>query len=247
MEALFAQLSLTNSLLDSIQSIRTFAAPDTRKHRGQAMFHTMLLGVGQPFLVPRRGRPTPVYGWSEPEWVEFPPPIGRRLTYLVLEMADLDLLPALFNAQTVEFKAGTEHSLLNKLLGLAATIRARTGRPQWQRFTSLVRALSWLAGRLGRPEGGVIFEITGRRNNALTTSRFALMDDKDGGRIPSILAGMAIVEILNGRLTQPGLHPIHTWITPQHLLNAFTQRGLQLWFQSPNSPWQKEISHPLSS
>lgn len=245
MKALFGQLSL--AYLDSLHAIRTFAAPDTRKHLGEAMFHTMLLGVGQPFVQLRRGQPTQVHGWSEPEWVDFAPPIGRRLTYLVLEMADLDLLPALFGLQTVEFKAGTEHPLLNRLLALAATIRARTGRPQWHRLTPLVRALSWLAGRIGKAEVGVMFEITGRQKSAglaEATYRFALVDDKDGGRIPSILAGIAVEELLNGRLTQPGLLPVHTWITPKRLLAAFTQRNLQLWWQPPGAPWIKDIHYP---
>jgi saccharopine dehydrogenase-like NADP-dependent oxidoreductase len=134
MEALFA--AMLAPLLDKITSIRTFAAPDTRKHRGQAMFHTMLVGVGRPFFQPRQGERVQVHGWTEAEWVDFPPPLGRRLTYLVLEMADLDWLPELFGAQTVEFKAGTEHSWLNRLLGLAATIRVKTGHPRWERSVS---------------------------------------------------------------------------------------------------------------
>ena len=108
MEALFTEMF--RPCFDSLLSVRTFAAPDTRKHRGNAMFHTMLMGVGRPFLQPRKGKPVRVFGWTEPEWTEFPPPLGKRLTYLVLEMADLDLLPRLFGVQSVEFKAGSEGS-----------------------------------------------------------------------------------------------------------------------------------------
>jgi hypothetical protein len=86
MEALFAEMLRGRS--DSLTSVRTFAAPDTRKHRGRAMFHTMLTGVGRPFRQPgdgnlrqsrKPGRQSrkpgrQVRGWTEPEWVEFPPP-----------------------------------------------------------------------------------------------------------------------------------------------------------------------------
>ncbi len=139
MEALFTQLMLP--YFDRVHAVRTFAAPDTRKHRGSAMFNTMLWGVGRPFKQLRRGRLVPVYGWGEPEWVDFPPPLGKRLTYLVLEMADLDVMPRLFGGhglETVEFKAGSERPFLNRLLGLAADLRVRTGHPQWERYTALV-------------------------------------------------------------------------------------------------------------
>lgn len=232
MEALFA--AMVSPYLDSLTSVRTFAAPDTRKHRGQAMFHTMLLGVGRPFRQPRAGKQAQVHGWTEPEWVDFPPPLGRHLTYLVLEMADLDLLPELFGVQTVEFKAGTEHAWLNRLLGLAANIRVKTGHPRWERFTSLVRAFSWLVGRFGRDEGGVIFEIGGMKDERATTVRLALIARRDGGLIPSVLASIATQKLLEKRLSQRGLIPIHRWITPRELVDELSHRGLELWFQPPD-------------
>lgn len=238
MEALFA--AMVAPCLDSLTSVRTFAAPDTRKHRGQAMFHTMLLGVGRPFRQPRAGRQAQVHGWTEPEWVDFPPPLGRRLTYLVLEMADLDLLPELFDVQTVEFKAGTEHSWLNRLLGLAAGIRVKTGHPRWERFTRLVRTFSWLVGRLGKDEGGVIFEIGGMKAERETIYRLALMARRDGGLIPSVLASIATQKLLENRLSARGIVPVHRWITPRELLHEFSKRDLELWWQPPDeTEWRR--------
>lgn len=237
MEAVFAEFA--RPAFAQLLSVRTFAAPDTRKHRGPAMFTTMLMGVGRPFLQPRRGQMAQVHGWTEPEWIEFPPPIGRRLTHLVLEMADLDSLPRLFGVQTVEFKAGTEHVWLNRLLNTAARIRQHTGWPQWEQLTPIVRGMSWLAGFIGKDEGGVIFEITGIQNGALLTHRLALMANQDGGRIPIVLAGMAAEELLNGRLNQPGLLPIHTWLARERLLPGLQSRDLVLWWQSPGTQqWQ---------
>lgn len=228
MEALFADM--VAPCLDSLTSIRTFAAPDTRKHRGQAMFHTMLVGVGRPFRQPRDGERAQVYGWTEPEWVAFPPPLGRRLTYLVLEMADLDLLPELFGAQTVAFKAGTEHAVLNRLLGLAAAVRVKVGHPRWERFTPLVRALSWLTGRLGKDEGGVVFEIGGRKNGQAVTYRLGVVAHEDGGLIPAVLASIAAQKLLEGRLTATSVVPVHWWLTSRDLVDELQRRDLGLWW-----------------
>jgi len=57
-------------------------------------------------------------------------PISQRLVYQVYEMADLDVLPDLYDAGTVSFKAGCEFATVNRLLGVIATIRARTGQPK---------------------------------------------------------------------------------------------------------------------
>ncbi len=237
MEALFAQM--LKPTFTQMLSLRTFAAPDTRKHRGKAMFYTMLLGVGRPFLQPRRGKEVRVAGWTEPEWTHFPEPIGRRLTYLVLEMADLDYLPELFGLETVEFKAGTEHQLLNRLLGLSANIRLRLGGPNWEQLAPFVRAISWLAGRVGKDEGGVFFEVRGMVGSTFQLRRIALMAEQDGGLIPSVLAGIGIEQMLNGHLSAPGLLPIHTWISPGEMVNSLQRRELKLlWQPEGQTPWR---------
>ncbi len=82
-------------------------------------------------------------------------------------MADLDVLPELFGVGTVTFKAGSEFPLLNRLLGGAAALRARTGHPRLEAYTSLVRGLSWLVGRFGNDAGGVIFEVVKDRGISL--------------------------------------------------------------------------------
>ena len=229
MEILFA--NLITSSFDSLTSVRTFAAPDTRKHRGKAMFHTMLLGVGRSFMQPKDGKLRKVWGWTEPEWVEFPPPLGKRLTYLVLEMADLDLLPELFEVKTVEFKAGTEWAFLNRLLGMAAGIRKITGYPNWENFTLMVRAFSWLMGRFGKDEGGAVFEIKGFVNNLLITRRIAIIAKTDGGIIPAILASIATKKLISGDLQKKGLIPLNDWISAEELLKEFADRNLEIWWK----------------
>jgi saccharopine dehydrogenase-like NADP-dependent oxidoreductase len=71
MQALVTEL--LRPRFDELLAVCGSAAPDTRRHRGHAMFHTMLLGAGRPFQAPRKGLPVRVYGWREPEWFDFPP------------------------------------------------------------------------------------------------------------------------------------------------------------------------------
>jgi hypothetical protein len=194
------------------------------------MFHTMLIGVGRPFNQPRNGKDARVNGWTEPEWIQFPPPLGKRLTYLVLEMANLDLVPGLFNVHTVEFKAGTEHQLLNRMLGFAAAIRVKMGVPNWERFTTPVRALSWLFGLFGLDAGGVVFEFCGRANGQRRTDLISVIAENDGGLIPSVLAGIAVQEILSDRLTSTGLVPLNRWLSSEQLIAELLRRKLKIWW-----------------
>jgi len=94
-----------------------------------------------------------------------------------------------------------------------------------------VRAFSWLAGRVGKDEGGVFFEVKGKVGQTIRSRRLALMAKKDGGLIPSVLAGIVIEEIVKGRLASPGLIPIHTWISAENLVEALQKRGLLLLWQ----------------
>jgi hypothetical protein len=234
MEALVARM--LTPCFDTLTSFRAFAAPDTKRHRGKAMFWTMMYGVGRGFDLPRDGRRRRVRGWSEGEWVDFPPPLGNRLMYLVLEMADAEVLPDLLGVQTVEFKAGSEWPLLNRLLALASTTRARLGGPAWERFTPLIRPVSWIIGRFGKNEGGVLFEASGPVGAAARRHRIAVVGVPDGGRIPSLLAGIAVEELLAGRFRDMGVVNLATWLSPERLVDGLRARGVELWWLPDGAP-----------
>lgn len=236
MQVLFTEL--LRPRFDELVAVCGSAAPDTRRHRGPAMFHTMLISAGRPFLAPRDGLPVQVYGWREPEWFNFPAPVGRRLHYLVLEMADLDVLPELFGVRTVTFKAGSEFPMLNRVLGGAAALRARTGHPRPEAYTSLVRGLSWLVGRFGNDAGGVIFEVAGRRGGLPHRQAIAVIGNRDGARIPAVRAGMAVQELLAGRLAAPGAADLRSWLQPDRLIQGLLRRGLRMWWRQDDGGWQ---------
>lgn len=236
MEVLFTQL--LHPRFDRIRAVRSIAAPDTRRHRGDAMFRTMLKAAGRPFQQPRDGRPATVYAWIEGEQFLFPPPVGTRRHYLVLEMADLDVLPELFGVGTVEFKAGSEFAFLNRMLAFLAVLRARTGHPTLERYTTVVRAVSWFVGRWGRDAGGVICEVTGDVGGRVRREAVAVVRSDEGARIPIVLAGIAVSEVLAGRLVQPGVADLRTWVTEERLLTGLRERGLTMWRRTDAEHWR---------
>jgi hypothetical protein len=224
-----------------IAGLRTFVAADVRRQRGVALVETMLADVGRPFERLRAGRMGEAHGWTEPEWIAFPPPIGRRLTHLVGEMADLDVLPTHFGLDTIELKAGSDLTLVNRALGLAGAIRARTGHPAWERAASLVRAVSAPAGRFGDDAGATMFELTMARDRRVEAVAFST--ERDCGRIPVAVAGLAAEELLGGRVRSRGIVPAEVWVTPERFIEGLRQRGLSVWHRPDGQPaWRPILS-----
>lgn len=229
---------------DSIDAIRTFVAPGTRGSRGPATVHALLSGVARTIHARRGGREVALRGWSEGEWVSFPSPLGWRRLYLALESADFDLFPRYFGTQRVEFKAGSEFVWLNRSLALIARVRARTGVPQIERWTSLLRKALRVLGIFGTDAGGVSVEVSGSKNCVPVQEQIAVTAERNGERIPAIPAALAISALLGGEISARGIVPLHSWIAPDKLFSALSARALRLWRkQTPDAPWQA-CHHP---
>ena len=224
---------------DNTLSIRTFIAPGTRGSRGVATVRSLLGGVGRPLHLLRDERETILRGWSEPEWVEFPPPIGWRLEYLAIENADRDVLAREFGAQRVEFKAGSEFPWLNRALAIVARCRAWTGFPPLDRWASPLRVcLQWL-GWFGTDAGGVLVEVAGTKIGRTVAQQLAVVADRQGERIPSLLAAIAVGALLRGELTARGALPLSSWLGREQLFDELRSRGLRLWSKSAlDASWQ---------
>ncbi len=225
---------------DDVFSIRTFVAPGTRGSRGVATVRSLLGGVGRPLHLLREGCETIVRGWSEPEWLEFPPPIGWRLTYLAIENADRDVLAREFGVRRVEFKAGSEFSWLNRALAITARCRAFTGFPALDHWANPLRVcLKWL-GRFGTDAGGVIVEVVGAKRERAVTRQLAIVAAEKGERIPSVLAAIAVDALLRGELAARGAVPLSSWLGAPQLFDELRSRGLHLWSkQSLATSWQR--------
>jgi len=220
-------------------SIRTFVAPGTRGSRGLATVRSLLRGVGRPLPLLRGGRETVVRGWSEPEWIEFPPPIGWRLQYLAIATADRDVLSRELEARSIEFKAGSEFSWLNRSLGAVSRLTARSSFPSLERWANTIRKCLKLLGWFGTDAGGVIVEVAGRLNNEPARQQIAVTAAREGERIPSLLAAIAAAALLRGELTARGVVPLSTWLPTAQLFDELCLRGLRVWLkQRPDVGWR---------
>jgi len=224
---------------DRADSIRTFVAPGTRGSRGSATVRSLLGGVGRPLRLLRGGRDVIARGWSEPEWVEFPTPIGWRLQYLAIETADLDVLSREFGVQGIEFKAGSEFAWLNRSLGAVARLRTRTGFPCLEHWADPVRKCLKALGQFGTDAGGVLVEVAGMWKGETATRQIALVAERQGERIPSLLAAIVTGALLRGELTARGSMRLSTCLPIERLFDELVRRGLRLWLKRDRSTnWQ---------
>jgi saccharopine dehydrogenase-like NADP-dependent oxidoreductase len=224
---------------DRLDAIRTFVAPGTRGSRGPATIRALVSGAGRPLRLLRDGCDATARGWSEPEWIEFPPPVGRRLQYLALETAGCDLLPRYFGARRVEFKAGSEFAWLNRTLAAAARLRERTGFPPLERWSDALRSALRVVGRFGTDRGGVLVEVAGIKNGAPARAQIAVVAEEHGERIPSVPAAIAVAALLGGEVSARGIVPLNAWIAPPRLFEELSRRGLRLWLKpAAHSVWR---------
>jgi Saccharopine dehydrogenase NADP binding domain len=226
--------------LERRTALTTYAAPDTRRHRGLAMFETMLSGAGRAFDRPGPRGHQDGHGWSAGQWFDFPPPVGRRLTYIIHDMADVDLLPANHGVGDVMFRAGCEFEWLNRAVALAAWTRVHAGAPDWRWIARPVRALSRVVGQFGRDEGSVAFELAGTAGGLPVRRSIAISARHDGGRIPILPAALAIEALIAGRV-KDGRSMLSGWIDPGRFFELVSRRGFQLWERGPSGdgwlPW----------
>lgn len=116
--------SLTNEF-DHVQEIHTAVFPVDDESPWFARLRTLSGCVGRPMQIKQMGRWRNTYGWSEPESIRFPAPVGQRRVYLC-DVPDLDLFPRRYGAQTVTFRVGLRQPLLN--YALSGLSRFRRGR-----------------------------------------------------------------------------------------------------------------------
>ena len=228
--------------LDTVDVIRSVAAPGTYGSRGGATFRSLLSCAGRSLTVPDLAGPRQTTGWSEPEWFDLPAPVGRRLTYLGVDAPDLHLFPDQFGARRVEFRAGSERPLLNRALAGLARIRHRLGHPRLEQWPRLAKALVGLIGLFGTAAGGFLVEITGRRDGQPKRLRYAVVSAERGAWIPALPAAVMATQLLRGEPVPPGLAPPWTWLTPARWREELSARGMELFRAQDDGPVGARLS-----
>jgi hypothetical protein len=84
----FAQVTVPR-----ISQAKICISPGTKHPRGPGSFACLLSTLGEQFKAPTGGSEVPVIGWTQPERVSFPAPMGDRTCYRVVDIADHFIQP----------------------------------------------------------------------------------------------------------------------------------------------------------
>ncbi|HET6646401.1 MAG TPA: saccharopine dehydrogenase NADP-binding domain-containing protein [Pyrinomonadaceae bacterium] len=213
--------------LDGLERVRIFITPGTRFTRGVGSFDCLLATVGEPFSVPRQNRKETIVGWTEAERVEFPPAIGTRTAYSVVDIADYFTQVQLFGAGTVVFKIGSEFNWLNKSLAAIRAIKMCLGLTKLRTFMPVFRAFLRLASLIGTSQGAMMVEVTNGRGNKQRKMKLAVYKKTDGHVIPALLPAIATKSLLDGELSGVGIPNLAEWISTDRLFRELANRGCQ--------------------
>jgi hypothetical protein len=214
--------------LAGVTEIHGAMSPGNRNPRGRSAIQSILAYVGAPVRVMKSGQWVRSFGWTEGEWVEFPPPVGRRHVYLC-DVPDLDLFPEHFGARTVTFKAGLELAAFNyglSALGLARRLVRRLDLP---RLAPVLIKLSLLFYSLGSTRGGLGVWIAGvNERGARETRRMALIAPTNGPQVAVSPAVVLARRILAGDVPRIGACPCTGLIEIEAVAGYLSAYGIEL-------------------
>lgn len=212
-------------------------SPGTQHPRGPGSFACLLSTVGQEFTAPADGKQAPVIGWTQPERVIFPAPMGNRTVYRVVDIADHFTQPKYFQTQTVEFRIGSELQSLNAMLSALRWIRQTFAlSPRW--LIPISRAVIHVCALFGSSAGGVMVEVTGHLDGERRSQTWCVLADEGGERIPSMLAAIAAEMVLRREIAAKGIVPLPDWITENRLVAELGARGIRIVVHDEHEGWR---------
>jgi saccharopine dehydrogenase-like NADP-dependent oxidoreductase len=216
--------------LGPMRTIKVALNAGNKNEPGISTISAILSYVGRPLTVWQDGAWQTRVGWSAGEFVEFPPPVGRRRVQ-ICDVPDLSLFPEHFRAESVMFKAGVELPILNYALGALGLVKRAMPIID---LPSLARPLV-MTSRLFKPfgslRGGCAVWAT---DTAGQTKSAALVAHKNGPRIPASPAILLARKLLAGSITARGAFPclgfislaeFAEFLTPFDIFVAHGQNG----------------------
>ena len=212
-------------------------SPGTKHPRGPGSFACLLSTVGKQFIAPAGGKETSVVGWTKPEQVSFPAPMGDRTCYRVVDIADHFIQPRYFGTETVEFRIGSELRALNMMLSAVRRIRQALKTPVgW--LIPIGRTLIHVAAPFGSSAGGLMVEITGYAGEERRSETWCVFSPDGGERIPSIPAAIAANMVLQKAIRGTGIVSLPDWITRDQLVAELAARGIRVAVRSGAGEWR---------
>ncbi len=140
-----------------------------------------------------------------------------------IDAPDYELFPDLFNADTVEFRAGAELPILNAAASLLARLRLNLA-PLTVVFTKTLGAF----GGLGTDAGAIGVQVSGEETGrSLVTRNISIVANTQAPRIAILPAVVAIAKISSGGLPA-GLMSHRTWVSESELSSWCSRFGFRL-------------------
>jgi hypothetical protein len=220
----YALISELDAQFRDIHSIKIYLSAGNKNKAGVSTLESILSYVGVPVQVWRNGQWEMFSGWSLPEVVNFPPPVGKRFVQLC-DVPDLALFPKLFHANEVVFKAGVELPIFN--IGLSVLVQAKKYFPQIN-LTPLARPLvrlSQLFKSFGSFSGGVLVELRDKKGNSKT---LAFVTSQNGPRLPAAPSVLLAKKLLSKGPPDFGAFPCLGMISLEDFQNHLEPFGVKL-------------------
>jgi hypothetical protein len=214
--------------IPAIERTRIFISPGTEHPRGRASFLSLLSTVGNEFLIPDGTGQRMVSGWTARERVRFPPPLGERWVYFVVDIADYFLQPIYFGVRSVEFKIGAELDVLNRALSGLRTFKRLTNLKNGNLLLPMSKVLVHIASLFGTSQGGVMVEVSGQVHGEVQNMCLSVFAGEHGEIIPAFLPSLATQMILQGEITHQGIVPLPDWLPRERFIAELTKRHLNM-------------------
>lgn len=177
--------------MGEVDTISSAILPGNRAPRGRAVVESILHQAGRPFGVVVDGTEERMRSWSGPARFVLAPGMVRQGWRI--EVPDQRLLPAVFGARTVEFRAGMELVVMNRGLAVLSWLREGLGfgMPGWLVSAVLVGAKA--LGRFGTDAGGMVVSVTGRVAGEWVRRDWTLVMRRGEGPFVPAVAARAIL------------------------------------------------------
>ena len=195
------------SRFDHITEIHTAVSTGNRDVRGPAALGNLLSYAGLPLPVMEQGSWRTHYGWSRPQNISFPAPLGKRRVYLI-DTPDLDIFPQRYAAHTVSARAGMQLGLFNHGLYVLARLKRHHRIADLSRHVRPLLKASRMFHARGDASGGVRVLVRGEyHGQKVEHHAFLIARDTRGVVIPASPCVALMRKWVHQGIADPGAVP----------------------------------------
>ncbi len=211
---------------DRVRQVQVRWAAGSGDYRGPAALKHLLFTSTGDVPTFRAGTVVRVEAWSEPELVEFPPPIGTCEVAHCGHPEPLTL-PEHLKAQEVTVKGGLVPRWNNRAVRWAVRLGLTKDDRSIEKTARLINRFGkvFLLGG-GRHVGrsGALVEVVGTRQGAWRRVRASVVDRL--ARLTALPAAVAVLAVARGQVKEPGLYPPEACLDPGAFFSELAIRGI---------------------